>query len=268
MMAPSGREMEARATPETRLRRDRRRARPALRSCSAAPPLDAELKSISASRYLVDSSAPWARLWRQAASRSTSALAHSSSIMSHMLPRSRTAISGRVGIVLPGGGGVALGCGVRRTSHPRSSAYFLKSSRRRRAAASLSRTLGDRSSASAQRMRPSSCSGVSIPASGAGCLDSRLKADTRNLSQLSTAAPSSDVVQSAPRHGAYGEASKAAAAASEAASISTAAFAALELSPPPLLLLLMLLPSPLAIPPTPQVSATALSRSRAMYLRS
>jgi hypothetical protein len=63
-----------------------------------------------------------------------------------------------------------LGSGVRRTSQPRSNAYLRNKSRKSSAAASDSRTRGDRSNASAHRRRASSFSGVSMPASGGGCL--------------------------------------------------------------------------------------------------
>ena len=95
------------------------------------------------------------------------------------------------------------------TVHPPSRAYFLNSSLSDNAAASLSLTLGDRSSASAWFARRSHASRVSTPASGAGCRARSVNALTRSLSQLSTTAPRSALVAGARVSGAYGDASSA-----------------------------------------------------------
>ena len=95
------------------------------------------------------------------------------------------------------------------TVHPPSRAYFLNSSLSDNAAASLSLTLGDRSSASAWFARRSHASLVSTPASGAGCRARSVNALTRSLSQLSTTAPRSALVAGARVSGAYGDASSA-----------------------------------------------------------
>ena len=128
-------------------------------------------------------------------------------------PRSTAAVSALVLFFAASSGGVAFGSGASRTSHPPSSAYFRKSSRTRSAAASLSLTLGERKSANAHLSLASSFSAVSTPANGAGCRVKSANALSRSLSHESTAAPSSEVVHSSRRHGAYGDASSASARA-------------------------------------------------------